>query len=358
MLSPLRIARGIVALVIFGLALEAWARIDDSLTYGAPLSGAYNSEILYTRDDLGRIGKPHARYRKWGLNSLGFRGPELASGKLTILAFGASETFGLYEDEGQEYPRQLEKKINARLGRDAVQVVNAAYPGESAFTANVRAPGIVDKIHPSVAIVYPTPADYIWLPYLVPAKHQRSTRGPVREPFEWRIAERLRTFVKGVLPGFVQTRLRERETRAAEAEFAVMDSLPPENVRRFHDDVTNLVTSLKSRGVVPVVVTHANAFGSGATPENQAQLVAWRKFYPMLREQGFLNMEHRMNDALRAIAHEQDVALIDVAAVLPANPQTFADFVHFTDHGADLMAGELANGLTPIVQHILTAPPQ
>ncbi len=357
MISPLRAARGGVALAVFVLALEGWARLDDHLTYGAPLTGPYNAEILYTRETLGRVGKPHARYRKWGLNEAGFRGPELEPDRLTILAFGASETFGLYEDEGQEYPRQLEHFLNARIGRDAVQVVNAAYPGESAYTADVRAPEIVDRLHARVAIVYPTPADYIWLPFLKP-KPAREGAAKVAEPFEWRIADRLRTFLKGILPQRVQTRLRARETRIAESGFTVMDRLPEENVRRFRDDVAHLVQTLKARGVAPVIVTHANLFGNGGQERDRAQLVAWRKFYPMLREEGFADMERRMNDALRAVAAEERVPLIDVAASMPGGHQNFADFVHFTNRGATLMAQQLANGLYPVVENVMRGPRQ
>jgi lysophospholipase L1-like esterase len=337
------------ALAVFGLGVEFWARVDDYVTYGAPILGVYNNDGLYTSDSLGRVGKPNARYRKWGLNEYGMRGPAVVAGRTTILCFGASETFGLYESEGQEYPRQLERRLNELAHRDEFQVVNAAYPGESAYTANVRAAQLVAEVHPRVALIYPTPADYIWLPYLDASI--KAPSAPPRGPrFELRIGDRIRTLLKSAIPWSIQTKLREREIRQSAAEFPVMDTLPDENVKRFRSDVAGLVATLRSLGVVPVIVTHASTFGSSEAGADRTMLTAWRKFYPMLKEDGFINMEQRMNAALRALAAEQHVPLIDVASQLPSGPNQFADFVHFTNEGADAMSRTLATGLLPLLR--------
>jgi len=349
MIRPIRLGRALVAAILFAAGIEFWARVDDYVTYGAPILGVYNNDGLYVRDSLGRIGKPNARYRKWQLNSLGMRGPELKQGRTNILCFGASETFGLYESDGREYPRELERKLNGLAGREEFQVVNAAYPGESVYTANVRAPQLISEVHPRFALVYPTPADYIWLPYL-DASMKPSPATPRGPRFELRVGERVKQLLKTVLPWAMQTRLREREIRAGAAQFSVMDTLPAENVRRFHDDVTSLIVTLRANGVVPVVVTHASAFASPQAAADRTMLTAWRKFYPMLKEEGFVDMERRMNDALRQIAAEQHVPLIDVAPHIPPSQHLFADFVHFTNAGAEVMAQKLADGLIPLLQ--------
>src|SRR5205823_3540189 len=96
--------------IIVVLTLELCARVDDYVTFGAPLFAPYNAETMYQMDAIGKHGKPNARYKKWQLNNLGYRGPDPQSGKTTILCFGSSETFGLYEAPGEEYPRQLERE--------------------------------------------------------------------------------------------------------------------------------------------------------------------------------------------------------------------------------------------------------
>src|SRR5438045_9465626 len=90
-------------------------------------------------------GRPNARYEKFVLNHLGLRGPETTeqkrAGSFRVVTVGASETFGLYESPGREYPRQLEDTLNAHLKRlpsaceqSRAQVLNAAMPGMSLTT--------------------------------------------------------------------------------------------------------------------------------------------------------------------------------------------------------------------------------
>jgi hypothetical protein len=58
----------------------------------------------------------------------------------------------------------------------------------------------------------------------------------------------------------------------------------------------------------------------------------------MLNEYGFIDMEARMNDAIRDLA-------IDADAHVAPGPPTFADFTHLTDEGSQ--PRELASNLRP-----------
>ena len=147
----------VATLVIVAVTMEFCARIDDQVTYGAPLWGTYSNANLFERDQFGQRGAPGARFKKWQLNSLGYRGPELRSGTFRIACIGASETFGLYEAAGQEYPRQLERDLNQWAGRQTFEVVNVAYPGQSIAAALLRVPEVVENVKPRVAVIYPFP---------------------------------------------------------------------------------------------------------------------------------------------------------------------------------------------------------
>ena len=344
-----RAVRAILSVVIFALVLELCARVDDRISYGAPMWSSYNADGLYEPDHVGKRGKPNARYKKWQLNSLGFRGPELRPGTIRVVCFGASETFGLYEAEGQEYPRQLERDLNARAGGDVFQVVNAAYPGETVATAILRVPQIMETVHPRYAIIYPAPAEYIWLPWLDPPKSANNGAIEPLPKFELRIADRMRIVLKSVLPSRFQSRLRQHEIDHEAAQYKLMDRVPEENVFRFRADLLALIEALNARGLEPVLVTHADAFGEHPNAPDHNLLIAWRKFYPMLEEAGFIDMERRMNDAMRSIALEENVTLVDAAREIPPTSEYFADFSHFTNAGSQLIAQKLAEGMKSAV---------
>src|SRR5262245_16320664 len=107
-----QIARWTLAGVLFLLAAEAASRLDDWLAYGTPvLANPDRGMDLTVQDEHGLHGRPLGRFKKWALNEAGFRGPEItetpAPGVTRIALLGASETFGLYESPGKEYPSQL-----------------------------------------------------------------------------------------------------------------------------------------------------------------------------------------------------------------------------------------------------------
>jgi hypothetical protein len=352
-----RILKYAVGVLFAIFMLEFCARLDDYSSYGAPMWGPYDTEIMYVRDKIGRKGKPGARYKKWQLNSLGFRGPELQPGRVRIVCMGSSETFGLYEAPGEEYPRQLERELNAWAGRNLFEVVNVAHPGETVRTQILRVPETVEEVRPQIALIYPSPAQYIWLPWLKldPAAPTATTSRP---HLEWRIASNLRELAKRLLPKAVQDYLSEREIRREVAVYGmVMDRVPEENIIQFHNDLEKLVKTLRDAGVEPVLVTHAMRFGPVLSVSSNSErhvLVSWRKFFPMLKEDGFLDMEWRMNGAIRQLATEQHLTLIDAAREISPGKQNFADFSHFTTAGAHLMAVHLAGELEPLLRRYAT----
>ncbi len=347
MKRTVHIARVVVAGILFVVVLEVCARLDDYFAFCAPILGVYSNENLYENDQLGQRGRPFARYRKFQLNEFGYRGPQFEKDTVHLVTFGSSETFGLYESDDNEYPRQLERELNAYAGKARYQVINVAYPGLTLATATLRIPEIVARTHPKIALIYPSPAFYIDTP---PWHLGKGAQEKKQSVFEFRINDRLRSVGKTALPECVQTSLRRWEIRRSIGPEPVMDRVPEEAVTRFRKDLIEMITALRANSVQPILMTHATIFGAAPKQPDRAMLVAWRKFYPKLKEEGFLDLERRMNEAIRQLAMQQNVTLVDIAREIPPGQEYFADFVHFSDAGAALMAKRLAEAIEPLLR--------
>ena len=114
----------------FIFTLEICARVDDWFNYNAPILAKYTSECLREYDAEGiRHNIPFVRFEKWRINNMGFRGEDIdlhaEKNKIKVVCMGASETFGLYETENNEWPAQL-----GRLLGDKYCVINASVVGQ------------------------------------------------------------------------------------------------------------------------------------------------------------------------------------------------------------------------------------
>jgi lysophospholipase L1-like esterase len=314
--------------------LELCARTEDKLRYGAPFAGSYTIESLYGYDATGKHGLPNASYLKWKLNAEGFRGPSLQQGKYRIICIGASETFGIYESPGREWPRQVEEKLNEGIPSRPYEVVNTAYPGMSVGYSRKLLPGTLAKLHPQLAIIYPMYAAYIrW----DPARDKAPAVAPQKH-FQLRVAARVKTFLEASLPPSVLSAADHLAIKLQTRHARIMDRLPAANVETFSADLNQLVADLQNAGVDVILVTHASRFGSTPQPGDQQYLTDWRATYPQLREAGFLDMERRMTVALKQVGTTRNVPIVDAASLIEPGSKNFADFVHFTDAGADALS--------------------
>lgn len=327
--------------IVAVVTLEMAPRVEDYFRHAAPFWGTYGINSVFQSSEFGKEGKPGARYLKWSMNSLGYRGPEPVGGRVNIITFGASETFGLYESPGREYPRQLEERLNlVRPGE--YNVVNIAIPGlrigRVAYLENA-----IRRVDARFVVVYPSPANYIGVtkPFCGTEVRPVSVQPTMAE--HSRLIGRLEQLAKKVVPVPVMTEVRrfliEREIRGKE----VMERVPEESLAAFRADIECSIASIQRLGAQPILVTHATLFGDDLLPEDHAEMIAWRRFYPSLAEAGFIDLERRANIELLGVAQRLGVPVVRGDQIVSRGRENFADFVHFTDRGAGELAEALAN---------------
>jgi hypothetical protein len=348
-------ALGVVAFA----ALELATRLEDRIRFGTPVLSNFTDQAdLIVNDQDGMHGRPNARFRKFVLNNYGFRGPDITErpppGTHRLFAVGASETFGLGESPGREYPRQLEDSLAARddlrrrLGVDRFEVVNGAMLGMSlpTLTQNVRAR--IARFGPSVVVAYPTPVQYLMDHRPVAAEPDSSVVTVPEPSFRLRVVPRLHEQVKLMLPGPVATRLRARDIEKSIRQHPagwVLTAVPEDRVVAYDEDLRALVGEIRGIGAEPVLMAHVNVF-SEAEPRDTKLLTAWRRFYPRASGDVLIAFDRRLRAVTCRVAADSGVALVDVEPFL-ASPrkQWFADYSHFNDRGAALVAGLVAQAV-------------
>lgn len=348
----------------FVFAVEASARIDDRLNWGAPLVGTYSNETLVTRDSVIIRGRPGAQYEKWKMNSLGFRGPETtlapASGVTRIAVLGASETFGLHESAGHEYPARLQQMLDS-LAPGKYEIVNVGLPGMSPSAMLPYVEHAVRPLAPAMVIVYPSPSFFLETvppPERFVLPRLRTTPEPVVGVPTFRSVAKAKNVIKRVVPSGLQVAVREwglARTRAAQPADWVWQQVPSDRVALFERQMRDVVVAIKGIGATPLLVTHTNRMLTRGAPgtalDHQQLLGVTALYYPRASESVIVGIDSAANDVLRRLATEHEAPVAEGMGGVPSDSLHFADYAHFTDRGAEAMARTLA-------QRILTLGPR
>jgi hypothetical protein len=351
------------ALLLLGLAtLEVASRVEDRVAYGMPLlSRIRNSGDLVIRDTAAPRGRPNAVFRRWRLDSLGFRGPEVSRvaepGTFRIVVTGASETFGLYEATGKEYPRQLEHALQVRLekqcaGRERpkVEVINAALPGMALPSMTAHLLNVIAPLNPQLVVLYPSPGFYLnpRAPTSAVARQPVDTSLPIAAALTLRFPERVTTQLKSLLPDPVATWLRERAIARQERRYPQgwkFVEVPPERLARMEEDLRALLGAARHAAPHVMLVGHVNATMQPGFDE-RGLLVSWENQFPRARGDVIAQFHARALEISRAVASDSSVDFVDVVSDFDGQwDEAFADFVHFTDAGARLFAHRLADSI-------------
>ena len=342
---PWRTAGGLALLSCALLALEATTRVDDhAIRYGTPVLSPFRSQSdMLVRDVNGLHGRPRARFRQFVLNNLGMRGPDVAvlpsAGTSRVITLGASETFGLYEPEGSEFPRRLEACLNAMLengerSSKRAEVLNAGLPGLTIPTSVQDLTLRLRHFLPDVVLLYPSPAQYLDDEAPVAARPDSSGGGIGSGPSRWawlypRSAGRVRDAVKAATPSPVATWLRKRQIEQSLRQHGPdwrFDSWPRDRAEVLDRDLRHFIGVTRALGATPLLMAHANRFAPNS-PRDEHMLVAWEKFHPRASGAVLVAFDSVARELVRRAGADSGVAVVDLPATFPAErSQLFADF--------------------------------
>lgn len=340
----------------FYATTELALRIEQWLIYGAPVLGVYTYDsTLFTTDEHGIRGKPNGRYEKWQLNSFGFRGPEVQIPKdirrLRIVCLGASETFGLYEGEGKEWPRQLEGRLK-QSGVD-VEVINAALAGMSLPQRIRHLEKRVLRFRPDVVVFMLEYGSYAGL---TPERLEMLRRSPGVLPDRTGLAEgvttlrvisRLRDELLPKLPRLIKETIGSSERRIKLAirerelgsKYRTFVHVMPFEISILREDLNLLAATANSAGAKLVLVSPAMWF----TERNfSVTYLSW----PYIDESWWQEAKALLPPVVREFAESHKLEYLDLSEMVKGHEaQWMEDMLHFNERGAEQVSSQVARAV-------------
>jgi lysophospholipase L1-like esterase len=265
------------------------------------------------------------------VNSLGMRGkeisPEKPPGVYRIFCLGGSTTFGsgASSDEAT-YPAQLEKKLNALAGgARRYEVGNCGVSGYNSIENLIQLELRLVEWSPDAVLYYEAANDA----RPTQARGYRPDYSHVRQSWRTKDISRLERFLlKNVRSyAWIARGHDPEEQLGALADYVFVPKfkdlhVPSDRevnargIATYARNLRHIIRIARAHGIVPVLST----FASCRELQKQA-------------DERFLETVSAMNDAMRALAKEEDAPLLDIAPLLDNRRALFDDWMHFNDAG-------------------------
>lgn len=355
-----------VAVVVFLLTIEVCARIDNAIRYGAPLWGEYTANSLKSSDTEGiSYNVPNARFEKWQNNGHGFRGPEIATvkspGTVRVVCLGASESYGLYESPGMEWPAQL----RTLLPSPKYQVINVSVVGLGLSSYEAYLKKYVLRLEPDIVVCFVNPLFYATgfekkqgspIP-TSKAEARTTTKKPISHPnnitAQIRSLPKLKQVLKQALQNSFPKVLKRYQVwnlqkQINEAELKNLrglkpkDAVSPASATSFSNDLSRLVSFLQSRHINVLLSTYPALISRDNLSTYPDIFMDNRRFFIGFSFLGMIDVLEKYNFAIRAVATTQGIMFADCQSAIPKTDHYFGDNVHYTDQGASTVAKVIA----------------
>jgi lysophospholipase L1-like esterase len=284
------------------------------------------------------------------------RGPDVSvvpdDNTLRVVVTGASETFGLYEPSDREYPRQLEDSLRARIQSTCdsgtphrVEVVNAALPGMALPSLARHLDYAVRPLRPQVVVLYPSPGFYLNIrPPSAQVRAPSDTALSIANARKLRVGERLMSQLKALAPTPMLTAARRFMINRTMKKFPdgiKYEAIPPDRLKQFENDLRTTIGVARSLGAHVILMGHVN-LTMEPDFDDEALLVSWENQLPRATGETIARFHAAARDIEERAAADSNVNFVDLPEAFAGRwDGSFADFVHFTESGASVVAGAL-----------------
>ncbi len=289
-------------------------------------------------------------------NAIGLRGEEWPAdpGKFkTIITVGGSTTECKFLSDSCTWPEKLRNRLSLHIGN--IWLNNAGLDGHSTFGHLILMNDYIVKLHPNY-VLFLVGTNDVELDKSgdlddqdIKGVHTHSIKYLFKSLFNYSEVGSLLVslyrnhlaYKKGLIhkerdPGQLKTgavdSIKRAEKMVLQKEYLINYSLR----------LNELAGISKNNGITPVFITQPALYGDVTDPTTKIYLGNLRlDDFDCATDWQVLQL---YNDQIRKLRY-QGIAVIDLASAMPKDSKYFYDFMHYTNAGAEKVAGILADSL-------------
>ncbi|HWR04003.1 MAG TPA: SGNH/GDSL hydrolase family protein [Humidesulfovibrio sp.] len=342
----------LVGLVLLGLALLAVKVVRDEVNRGyerflimrehrpsSDLSKAPSRDLLAVADGL------EDKLYRLRADENGFIKPSAVHEKpdASVVFLGGSTTECHFMGEEERFPYLVGRQLEASLGK-RINSYNGGYAGNNTLHCLLLLQGKVLPMKPRVAVLMECINDLTFLAVAGSYWSPSATRGLVQDKQYNLVKQWIIHNLIGHKP----------PSAARDDEFADKRSMaqkfePEAITRSYRLNLEHFIFICRQHGITPVLMTQFNRYLESPDENLLRQLKPmfdnWHITYEQYRT-GYM----ALNDAMRDVAREQKVQLIDLDRLVPKTKDYMYDVVHLNANGSRFVADVVSKSLEPVLR--------
>ncbi|WP_448547382.1 AMP-binding protein [Thalassotalea fusca] len=264
------------------------------------------------------------------INKVGLRSEPIPENKndTRIAILGASTVAGAYAKNNQStFPALFGKYLQEQTeGNESFHVINAGIEGHTLVHTSKLFDGVVSQLSPDVVMLYPGFNDISLL-----CRAMSDSEKPAYIGIDY-----------PTLPTWVETKsmIRKNTTqlRANNTSEANLLALSDVDAGVYGNRVREIITSIKSQGIQPALMTVSRAYANTDEAVANSFLKDSLYYYSCLNAESLMAIGDMYNEQIRLVAKETNTPLFDLAKVMAGGRKYFVDGSHFTYEGEQYVA--------------------
>jgi lysophospholipase L1-like esterase len=219
--------------------------------------------------------------------------------RVRVMCVGDSNTYGLWVERDEAWPRVLERRWNATDGAPPIEVLNLGVPGANSSGLRAALPKLLEAARPAVVVVMVGANDFWTEPVPPPALDLgKGLMARVRRNSRvWRLFRMIARSVAGPGEGVLVFEGDHRNgasvARIGDVDVTMRWKMRPEGVRKWTKDLRPnllwIVGQIRAAGAEPVLVTYASSDLAYGAASQAIRDVARMKQTPLVDPSGLFH---------------------------------------------------------------------
>lgn len=283
-----------------------------------------------------RLPVPNTKHGKIEINSLGFRGDEIAipkpAGTIRFVFLGSSTTFDPYVSNLRAtWSAVAIDALRHKFPSCVFDFANAGVPGMSTKHLGIYFLRLFKTVAPDIAVVLTNDMNI----RLDAVAREKGVEGADNFKPSW-LGKHSMFWAK------VEKNARTISLqRAADRTVGKLVVSPNEITVGFEKELYQLVQSISAKRALPVLLTNVYQFSDEqAADERRAAISSALFFMPYMTTDGLMEMTSAFNRSIRVVAEKTGVPAVDATDEISGKTDYFSDAMHFSAKGSK-QAGEL-----------------